>query len=284
MVNEKIKVARLSIISNSSLVVLKLIVGIMTGAVSILSEAIHSAMDLLASLIAFMAVKISGNPPDKTHPYGHGKFENLSGVIEAILIFVASGWIIYEAIIKLIHPGEVESIGLGSLVMFISATFNFFVSRKLYKVAKATDSVALEADALHLKTDVYTSLGVAVGLALLWITKIQILDPIIAILVALYILREAYLLFIKAFKPMMDEAWADSEISNLQSHLNEMNINYHDLKTRKSGNFKFVDFHMLVPPNDTILKVHNLCDKIEDTLKQHFTDLTVNIHVEPENN
>jgi len=173
---EKIKVARLSIISNSSLIIMKLAIGIITGSVSIISEAIHSTMDLLAAIIAFFSVKVSDQPPDKQHPYGHGKFENISGVIEAILIFIASLWIIYEAIKRINTNEKIESIGLGALVMVISAIINFIVSKQLYKVAKKTNSIALEADALHLKADVYTSIGVAFGLFLIWLTNYRILN------------------------------------------------------------------------------------------------------------
>jgi cation diffusion facilitator family transporter len=157
--NEKIRTARLSIISNCSLIVMKLLAGIF----SIISEAIHSGMDLLASIIAFLSVKMSDTPPDRKHPYGHGKVENISGVIEAILIFIAAGWIIFEAIHKIIKPAPIENIEVGAAVMAVSAFINFLVSRRLYKVAKKTDSIALEADALHLKTDVYTSVGEPAG-------------------------------------------------------------------------------------------------------------------------
>src|SRR5512133_211633 len=132
--NEKIKTARLSVISNSCLIIMKTVAGLMSGSVSILSEAIHSGMDLVAAIIAFFSVKFSDTPPDKEHPYGHGKFENVSGVVEAMLIFVAAGWIIYEAIHKLTNPTKVENIQIGSLVMGISAVVSFLVSRRLYKV------------------------------------------------------------------------------------------------------------------------------------------------------
>ena len=173
--NAKVSIARLSIISNTLLILMKLLVGIISGSVSIISEAIHSSMDLIAAIIAFLSVRVSDNPPDTRHPYGHGKIENISGVIEALLIFVAAIWIIIEAVRKLLGEKiELESIALGSIVMLISAIVNTIVSRRLYKVARKTNSVALEADALHLKTDVYTSLGVSVGLGLIMITRYKL--------------------------------------------------------------------------------------------------------------
>jgi cation diffusion facilitator family transporter len=281
--NAKTSIAKLSILSNSTLMVMKVAVGIISGSVSILSEAIHSSMDLIAALIAFFSVKVSDNPPDERHPYGHGKIENISGVIEALLILAAAIMIIVEAVKKLIgKPFQLESIWIGSLVMFISAVVNYFVSRKLYKVARETNSVALEADALHLKTDVYTSLGVAVGLGLILLTGIKWLDPVVAILVAIFIMRESYFLLRKAFSPLLDTAWGDKDIRFLEKKLDDMQVNYHDLRTRAAGNYKFVDIHIQLPESESVGDAHNYCDKIENELKNSYNNLTVTIHVEPD--
>lgn len=280
--NAKTSIARLSVLSNSLLIVMKLIVGIMSGSVSIISEAIHSSMDLLAAIIAFFAVKVSDEPPDSKHPYGHGKVENISGVIEGLLILVAAIWIIVEAVKKLLgEPFELESIWIGSLVMLVSAIVNTIVSRKLYKVARETNSVALEADALHLKTDVYTSLGVAVGLGFIMLTGIKWFDPGIAILVALFIIRESFVLLKKAFWPLLDSSWGDDEIEDLEKKLNVMEVNYHDLRTRVAGNYRFVDIHIEIPESESVGSAHQYCDRIEDELKSAYDNLTVTIHVEP---
>src|SRR5208283_1601307 len=143
-------------------------------------------------------------PPDKEHNYGHGKYENLSGVAEGILISVASCWIIFKSVKRLLDPKPIESIGIGFLVMVVSALVNLFVSQRLHRMAKKTDSIAMEADALHLKTDIYSSAGVAFGLLLIWITGFHMLDSIVAILVALFILYEAYILLKNAFSPLVD--------------------------------------------------------------------------------
>ena len=261
---------------------MKLVVGIISGSVSIISEAIHSSMDLLAAIIAFSAVKISDNPPDSRHPYGHGKVENISGVIEALLIFVAAIWIIFEAVRKL-HGGEIilESIWIGALVMGVSSIVNIYVSRRLYKVARQTHSVALEADALHLKTDVYTSAGVAVGLLLIMFTGIKWLDPVIAILVALFIIKESYSLLKRAFTPLLDTAWNDDEITILKSRLNNLGVNYHDLRTRVAGNYRFIDVHVEIPEQESVGDAHRYCDMIEDELTADYENLSVTIHVEP---
>lgn len=285
--NKKVRVARLSILSNSFLILLKLLVGLFSGSVSIISEAIHSFMDLLAAIIAFFSVRISDTPADDRHPYGHGKFENISGVIEAFLIFIAAFWIIYEAVKKLIPPSQAEvkdaGIGLGFIVMIISAAVNIIISKKLYKVARETDSVALEADALHLRTDVLTSLGVAIGLALMFITGIHILDPIIAILVALLILKESFELFSKAFSPLLDSALPVADLETIKSILQQCcseNMTYHDLRTRKAGNYKYIDFHLNLDENMTVKDAHAICDQIENNIRQAITNAEITIHVE----
>ena len=280
--NAKVSVARLSIISNTLLIIMKLAAGILSGSVSIISEAIHSSMDLIAAVIAFFSVKVSDNPPDSRHPYGHGKIENISGVIEAILIFIAAIWIIVEAVKKLLGEKiELDSIAIGSAVMLVSAIVNMIVSRRLYKVARETNSVALEADALHLKTDVYTSLGVAIGLGLIMITRINWLDPVVAILVALFIIRESYHLLSKAFTPLLDTAWGENEIQELEKTLKQMDVNYHDLRTRAAGNYRFVDIHIQIPEDVSVGSAHKYCDRIENELTGNYENLTVTIHVEP---
>jgi len=277
----KMKTARLSVMSNTLLIIMKLAVGLVTNSVSILSEAIHSSIDLIAAIIAFFAVKVSGNPADERHPFGHGKIENVSGVIEAILIFFASAWIISEAIGKFLHPEEPGVLGLGILVMAISAVINTFVSRRLYKVARLTDSVALEADALHLRTDVITSAGVALGLALMWITGWNILDPVIALLVALLIIYESWMLLRKAFSPLLDTALSKEELGKLNGILEEMGVSYHNLRTRAAGHQRFVEFHLDVPSQETIETIHRQCDLIEERLEREFRDISVTIHPEP---
>lgn len=284
---KKVKTASLSIFSNITLIILKVTAGIISGSVSIISEAIHSGMDLLAAVIAFFSVKISGLPPDKNHPYGHGKYENVSGVIEALLIFGAAGWIIYEALQKITHPTLPEQLGIDTLVMGISAVVNYIVSKRLYKVGKETDSVALEADGLHLKTDVYTSLGVALGLILIWITGIKVLDPIIAILVALMILQKSYILLKKAFSPLLDAPLPEKEINIIKNAINNNlseGMSFHKLRTRKAGNMRYVDLHLEVPGTITVNESHELCDRIENEIEDVLDYIEVYIHIEPSEN
>ena len=282
--NRKVKVAALSIASNSTLIGLKVVAGILSGSVSIISEAIHSSMDLAASIIAFFSVKVSDKPADRSHPYGHGKIENVSGVIEGLLIFAAAFLIIYEAIKKILNPHEIDQVLVAILVMLFSGVANIFVSKILYKVAKEEDSIALEADALHLKTDVLTSFGVAIGLILIKLTNIAILDPIVAMLVACLILKESWVLCRNAFNPLLDAKLSDEDegkILEVMGKYKDEIFDYHMLRTRKSGNIKYIDFHMTVSEELTVKESHDLSEKIEDDLERFIKNTNVNIHIEP---
>lgn len=282
--SRKIKVAMLSIISNVSLILMKIIAGVISGSVSIISEAIHSGMDLVASVIAFVSVKISGKPADKEHPYGHGKIENFSGLIEGVLIFIAAFLIINEAVKKIIRPAKIEDAWVAVLVMFISALTNAIVSRKLYKVAREEDSIALEADALHLKTDVYTSIGVGIGLLLIALTNISWLDPIVAILVACLIMKEAWVLCTDACNPLLDASLPSQDEDKIRGVMDKYKdeiLDYHMLRTRKSGDIKYIDFHLTVHEELTVKQSHELSERIEADLENTLKHTNVNIHVEP---
>lgn len=274
--DKKVKTARLSIVSNSFLIVLKVIAGIISGSVSIISEAIHSGLDLVAALIAFFAVRVSDKPADKEHPFGHGKYENVSGVIEALLIFGAAIWIILEAVDKMRHPGEAldsSSLDIGIAVMILSGIINFFVSRRLYKVAKETDSLALEADALHLKTDIYTSIGVGLGLLTIKFTGYYFLDPIIALLVALFIIYEAYQMLIKAFSPLLDSSLDKEELDDIVSFIkSEIPDGFKciEMKTRKSGATKIIQFKLLADPNSILSDAIDARSKLAEIILKEF--------------
>lgn len=283
--NKKVRAARLSIFSNTLLIMLKLIAGFLSGSVSILSEAIHSGIDLVASGIAYFAVKVSSKEPDKEHPYGHGKFENISGVVEGLLIFLAAFWIIYEAVFRLIEPAGISYFGLAIGIMIVSAVVNYFVSRRLYKVAEETNSIALEADALHLRTDVYSSLGVGLGLLFIYFTDWYFFDPIFAIIVALFIMKESYQLISSAFIPLMDGGIKNDEYNSIHDKLEmitcKYKTNFDHLRVRKSGPKHFIDFILLVDPMLTVADSHSICDEIEDQLKKDFLESEISIHVEP---
>lgn len=277
--NSKVKAAAVSIFSNTFLIAIKVVVGLISGSVSIISEALHSGTDLIASFIAFFSVKVSDKPPDKDHPFGHGKFENVSGVVEALLIFGAAGWIIYESIKSFYHPKPLENLEWAVFVMGVSSVTNFFVSRYLYRVARKSQSIALEADALHLKADVLTSAGILVGLVIIIITGYTFLDPIIAILVALYILYESYILLRNAFNPLIDTAMPPADMKMIEGVLSL--YKYHNFRSRQSGRYKFVDFHLELPGSLSLAQVHEICDRIEKEIESKLESTEVTIHVEP---
>jgi cation diffusion facilitator family transporter len=282
-VSRKTRAAALSVASNTTLVVFKLIVGLLSGSVSILSEAIHSANDLLAAIIAFFSVRVSDRPPDREHPYGHGKIESISGAIEAGLIILAAIWIVVEAIRKMITGGEVDHLGLGFGIMLFSVLLNLLVSRHLFKVAKQEDSLALEADAQHLATDVYTSLGVAGGLGLVWITGWHLIDPLVAIGVALLIGKIGWKLTMDAAQHLMDRTLPQEEISQIEQVLKDdpRVRSWHDLRTRKSGSERQIDLHIVLRVDATLLEAHDTADELEKQIAALFPSANVVIHTEP---
>lgn len=280
----RVSTAKLSVISNTLLVIMKLIVGLMMGSVSVISEAIHSGLDLVAAVIAFFSVSQAAKPPDEVHRYGHGKIENVSGVAEAILIFVAAVWIIFEAVRRLARGGAVEALGYGVAVMAVSAAVNTVVSEVLFRVARKTESIALEADALHLRTDVYTSVGVAVGLGLLKLTGWHILDPLVALAVAALIIRASWNLTMTAFRPLLDVALPTDEeeqiVAAIQEYATDF-VEFHKLRARRAGADRHVDLHLVVHRNRAVAEVHKLCDDIEAAIKRRFPHSFVLIHMEP---
>ena len=287
----KERVAGLSIISNTVLVALKLVVGLMIGSVSILSEAIHSGVDLLASVIAMFSVKTSSIPADAQHPFGHGKVENISGTVEALLIFAASGWIIFESVDKLRHPQTIEYVGWGIVVMLISAVANLIVSRALFQVGRETDSIALQADGWHLRTDVYTSAGVMTSLAIIWIghrltpdPNVHWLDPVAALGVAALIIHAAYRLTLQAARDLLDTQLPPEEetwIRDLIRAHRPVIHGFHKLRTRKSGNFRFIEFHIKVDPEMSVGVSHRITEELSNSIEQHFPAASVTIHTEP---
>jgi cation diffusion facilitator family transporter len=287
LLSTKTSAAGLSVLSNTLLIVLKLTAGILSGSVSIIAEAIHSANDLIAALIAFFSIRMASKPADKQHPYGHGKVENISGTIEALLIFLAAGFIIYEAVDRIVNKTEVEWLWLGIGVMAVSAVVNIFVSRHLLRVARKHDSIALEADGRHLTVDVYTSAGVALGLVLVQVTGLNILDPIIAIGVALLILKMAYTLTKKAFPPLIDSKLPENEerlvMEAVEEHIGPLGeaVGYHELRTRKSGSERYIELHLVMAGDSSVEQAHVLCEHLEDDIKSKLPNAHVTIHVEP---
>lgn len=279
-----IRTTRLSIFSNVGLTVLKLGAGVLTMSTAVLAEAVHSAMDLVAALVAHFSVRKAAQPADKTHPYGHGKFDSLSGMVEGLLIFAAAGYIIYESLYKIIAGGEVERLGLGFGVMVVSAVVNSVVSGILFAAARKTGSEAVEADALHLRTDVITSAGVAAGLVLIWITGATILDPIAALIVAALIIRAAWGITRRSVGGLLDESLPKSEVETIERIIRnkrQLFAGFHELRTRRSGGKRHADLHLVTCPDMTVAQAHEIVDRLESEIAGAFPEADVVVHVEP---
>jgi cation diffusion facilitator family transporter len=286
----KSRAATASVVSNTLLVAGKVVVGLAIGSVSVLSEAIHSGIDLVAALIAWWAVRLSAVPADDEHPFGHGKFENLSGVIEALLILVAALWISVEAVEKLLHPSPISNTSWGVAVMLVSGVVNWFVSSRLLRVGQATDSVALTADAWHLRTDVYTSLGVMSGLGIMWTMQrfasqyaYYWIDPAVALVVAALILKTAINLTRGAAQDLVDIRLPLEEVASLEKYLQGRKdvLGYHDLRTRKAGGLRFVELHLELPPEMTVRDSHAIAHSVSLDIQARYPATSVIVHVDP---
>lgn len=282
-INSKLGVARLSVTSNAVLVLLKLAVGLSGGAISILSEAVHSIIDLVASSIAFFAVRQADRPPDGHHTYGHGKIESLSGVIESLLMIFAALWIIYEALAKLQRPGTPEFLDYGIGVMLLSVLINWHVSGKLFAVAGRTGSHALEADALHLRADVWTSLGVLSGLCAIKLTGFNWLDPVIAIAVAALIIKAGFSMTRKSLRELTDVSLPPEDEKIIRRIINDHPeiISFHRLRTRRSGSRRLIDVSIFLDRNMNLNQAHAICDEIEAEIAAFFAPCDTVIHLEP---
>ncbi|NLC56289.1 MAG: cation transporter [Armatimonadetes bacterium] len=283
MTTRKSSAARLSVFSNSALVLMKVAVGLASGSVSILAEALHSGLDLLAAVIAWVSVRAADRPPDDEHPYGHGKLENLSGTIEAALILATALWIGAEGIERLLHPRPVQVSALALLVLAVSAAANLLVSRHLFRVARAEQSVALEADAHHLSVDVYTSVGVLAGLALIRATGWHWLDGLIAVGLAVAIARIAWELTHRAAHPLLDARLPEAEESALVASIraDPRVLDCHAVRSRSAGAWAYLDAHVAVAPGTTLEDADRLEEELRARLRRHHPRLDVLLHVEP---
>ena len=280
---EKEKIIMLSVISNIVLVILKLVVGLLTGLVSVVAEALHSANDLLASLIAYFGVKGSLRPPDREHPYGHGKVEIITGWIENVLILIIGVGIVHEGYRKFMKGTHAEIIILGIIVMLISGVVNLFVSNYLIKKGKELRSVGIEVDGEHLRADVVTSFGIAGALIIMQFTKIWQIDPIGAIFVGVWVIGIFIRLSYKLTHQIIDKGLNENELIKIYEMLacfTEVR-DYHKIRTRQSGSTIFVDMHVKVDRNMTVEASHELTKKIETKIAELYGEVNVLIHIEP---
>lgn len=256
----------------------------LTGSVGLLSDALESVVNLVAAVIALAALTIARKPPDEEHSYGHTKAEYFSSIIEGVLIIVAAIVIGYAAVERLINPQAIEQANIGLIVAAVASVINFVIARQLLKAGKKYSSITLEADAHHLFTDVWTSVGVIVGVGIVALTGITMLDPIIALLVAVNIVYTGYQLIKRSALGFMDTAIAQEERDTLRLILEKHTsgeIQYHGLLTRQSGMRRFISFHLLVPGTWSVQKGHDLAEEVEKEIRDAIPRVTVLVHIEP---
>jgi len=283
-VDERVGTIRISVVSNICLTAFKIAAGVAMGSLGVIAEGLHSGLDLLASLVTFFSLREAVKPADEVHLYGHGKFENLAGLVETALILVAAASLVYGAVGRLLHAGAVQGLGWGAGVMAGSMLVNWYVSGRLLAAGRALDSPALTADGRHLRTDVYTSAGVLVGLLLIRLTGNTAFDSVTALAVALLILKTAYDLGREALTGFLDVRLPPAEERAIRdvlaAHAGHF-VNYHALRMRHSGSRHLVDLHLMVPEDHSIGEVHDLCDHLEEELVSRLPGCETLIHIEP---
>ena len=281
----KSRAAALSIASNTALILLKVVAGVVTGSIAILTEAVHSSIDLLASVIAFFSVRKADEPADENHPYGHEKVENLSAAGEGLLILLGAAVIIFESIRRLANTPNVDTLGVGIVVIAFSAVANLAISTYLYRQARLTDSPALEGDAAHLRTDAFTSIGVLVGLSLVQITGWEKLDPITALVVAGAIVYSGVRIVNRSSRVLVDEALPENELVSIGAAIDEYGApevtGYHKLRARRAGSRRYIDLHVQFRRGTTLERAHFLSHELQDRIRRRVRDADVLIHLEP---
>lgn len=261
--------ARLSILSAVLLTALKFTVGFFTNSIGVISEGVNSLLDVFSASVAYLAIKKSVEPADKTHPYGHGKFEDLAGVIQAIIIFFTGLFIVYEAIRRFLTGAEIHALDLGLGVMLISMLVSFLVARRLSAVARRTDSVILKADSIHFGMDLYTGLGVFIALLLVRYTGKYFFDPLAAIIICGIILTNTYEIFKRVFEDLTDRGLPDAILEAIteimRDHYPEL-VGFHDLRTRRAGAEKHIDMHLEVCKETSFAEVNRLIGHLEEDI------------------
>jgi cation diffusion facilitator family transporter len=278
--------ALLSIASNTVLILLKVVAGSITGSVAILTEAMHSAIDLVASIVAYFSVRKAEEPADESHRYGHEKVENLAAAIEGMLILVGSGVIAFEAIRRLVDHAPVEKLGFGIAVIAFSMVANLAVSTFIARRARETDSPALEGDAAHLRTDAFTSGGVLVALILVETTGATWLDPAVALVVAAAIVTAGVRILTRSTRVLVDEALPPAEMDAIGEEIQAFGPRgvaaYHQLRTRRAGARRYVDLHVQFRAGTTLEDAHATAHALQDAIRGRLRGADVLIHLEPE--
>ncbi|WP_321390813.1 cation diffusion facilitator family transporter [uncultured Desulfuromusa sp.] len=282
--NPKVKAAAFSICGALTLAIIKLVVALLSGSMAVMASAIDSLLDILMSGVNFMAIRHAEQPPDQSHPFGHGKFETLATFFQALVISISGGWIIYESVVRLNQNKLLDNINQGIGVLAFSAIVSWFIASYLSKIAKQTDSSALEADSLHFRMDIYSNLGLMAGLLMVRWFNIHWLDPALSILVASYILHEALQLIKRSLTDILDHELPEEiqkQVHQLISSHEGPLAGYHGLRTRRAGSLKIMDFHLEVCKDMTVAEAHKLSESLEKKIEREISGADVIIHIEP---
>jgi cation diffusion facilitator family transporter len=282
----KFGAARLSVVSNSILIAMKIVAGAITGSIAIITEAVHSSIDLLASIVAYLSLRKADEPADAEHQYGHAKAENLAAAIEGMLILVGAGVIVYEASRRLVSGGgHVESIGVGIAVIAVSAAVNLVVSAYLYRRARAHDSPALEGDAAHLRADAATSLAVLLGLVLIDVTGYEQVDAIVALMVASAIVYTGVRILSRSSRVLMDEALPQDELDIVRKVIADHPApeleGFHKLRGRRAGSARYIDLHVQFAPGTSLERAHEVGHEVQRAVRERIPAADVLVHIEP---
>jgi cation diffusion facilitator family transporter len=266
------------------LIIFKVVVSWLSGSISILAQAVDSLFDLFAGIVTFFAIRIAAKPADAEHPYGHGKVEDIAGVVQGILIFIAGGLLIYSAIVRIIEGSSIELAEAGIAVMAVSIAVSIFLSRHLLSVSRTTGSVALEANARNIATDVYSASAVLVGLAIVRFTGLNIIDSVIAIGVAAYVLKVAVDTIRKPISGLLDERLPPAQQAVIEGILRKYSrevFGFHTLRTRRAGSQIYIDLHLVMVGDISLEEAHQICNRIEVEIQSALREASVTIHTEP---
>ncbi len=274
--------ARLSLFSNICLVGVKVAAGVASGSVSVLAEGIQSTMDVAASALILLTVRAAAAPPDSSHPYGHGKFENLASLGQMLLILITAGYLFRTAWLRWLHP-EPLRVDWGIAALVLALATNFVVSRRLLRVADATGSHALRAEAAHLRSDMAACAGVLAGLVAVGITGISRLDPAIAAVMTVYVIHCALALLRDTLRPLLDERLPPEEEARVRSTLDAdpRVMGYHRLRTRRAGSHRHMDVHVLLDDGLSFSDAHSITEDVERQIRSTLPNTDVIVHAEP---
>jgi cation diffusion facilitator family transporter len=270
-------------VANVILTAVKLVAALLTGAVSMLSEAVHSATDIFASLMAYLGIRAASVPPDEDHPYGHGKIESLAGFGESIMVFGMVAYVAFESVMRLIKPEPIKEVSIGVIVMAVSIVVAFLASARAAKVGRETNSMALKSNAAHWMLDAVTSVAVLIGLLVYLVTKATWVDPVLGLGLSIWMFWGAVRLSREAFHELIDVVLPEAEIRQIIGLIeNDPDVlGYHRLRTRRSGELRHIDLHIVVPAEWSVVKAHDVADALENRIEEALRPAKAVIHVDP---